>query len=119
MASTKKVSFDDDAQRYLRNTLNEVLHGIRPSPELESELTPLRAPMIKLFEQMRRERSDFMPASEQALLLIQSCEICEQELEGWEFDTRLGYTRAEAEMVMARLQELAHNASLQARAAAS
>ncbi len=53
------------------------------------------------------------------MLLIQSSEACEKDLEGWEFDTRLGYTRAEAEQVMARLQELAHRASRQPHAAAS
>ncbi len=119
MLNKTNTVFDEKAYRYLHNSLNEVLHGIWLSVELERRVSSLRAPMSALLKEMKQNRSQPVLSTEQALLLIESCNICEEEFEGSEFEARLGYSRAEAKQVIAELSQITCQAVRQPHAAAS
>ena len=109
---------DKEAYRYLRNTLNEVLNGIWLSVELEQRVGSLRAPMEALLQETKQNGPRHAFSAEQARLLIESCGVCEIEL-GSEFEIRLGYSRAEAGLVIAELHRIANKAVQPSHASAS
>ncbi len=105
MQNRNQSPLQQDALRYLRNTLNEVLNGLRLPASMEAQMQPLRPAMKALHGRLQQEGPSYEISVSDALLLLETCAICELELEKWEFDTRLGYSRAEAEQVMAELRE--------------
>ena len=119
MRDNSSVSFDLEARRYLRNTLNEVVNGIRPTANLEARIAAVRPAASVLLQEWVRHSPDLRLSAPDARLLLETCRICNEDFEGDEFRTRLGYTRAEAEQVIGVLSELARKAVLQPHAAAS
>ncbi len=119
MPDNSTVSFNGDTRRYLRNTLNEVVNGIRPTANLEKRILDLRPAASMLLRKLTRDRSRFDISASDASLLLETCRICDEDFEGDEFRTRLGFTRAEAERVSGLLQELSGQPARQVHAAAS
>jgi hypothetical protein len=84
---------------YLTNILNEVLCGFHV--DHESVLGVNRNRLEELFKKARaRDREEPIDlrvfSSEEAQMLLKCSQLCMKELEGWEFDTRLGVSREEA-----------------------
>lgn len=75
--------------------------------------------MRALLEEMKQNRFQHVLSAEQALLLLESCGICETEFTGNEFEARLGYSRAEAGQLVAKLSRITRQAVRHSHAAAS
>ncbi len=93
---------------YLHNTLNEVLHGF--GVDIEQQFHVSYDILYALMRELDAADSSYQLSPESAALLLRASELCNAEFEDSEFQTRLGYYRADAHAVMDKLKELARDA---------
>lgn len=94
-----------ETQRFLQQTLNEVLNGF----EIDCEMQ-LHAPQERvgaLADKLDVISDERMLTAEDALLLVRASYFCEEEFENDEFSTRMGFTMAEGRQIAARIKKVA------------
>ena len=107
-----------ETRRYLRQTLNEVLHGL--AVDYEARLHASRERIAALPPRLDQISGEWMLPPEDALLLLRISRFCEEQLGDEEFFTRAGFTLSEAQQIDARLEKsAAGTAPAQTHAAAS